>query len=342
MKFRIVSSRFVMGFCCFFMVGWVMAQGSERGRSLGAQEVIEPGWFKQSFLEIAEDVAEAQEENKQVLLFMFLEGCPYCAQMVRDNFQDASEDGFLRQHFEVIALNIKGDREVAFDEALTVSEKELAQMLKVRATPTMIFLDEASQPVLRLDGYRSPIQFDLALQFVEEKAYQNTDLATFMETRQNAEFYTFREHPLYQALRDLSQIPDKPLALVFEDSACDACDSQYERLLQRPDILEVLENFTVVRLDARSDQTIIAPDGTNSSPRQLAAQLGLSYKPSWILYDKGREILRIETMLHSFHFRERLRYVGERAYLQYPNYGEYADIRTETVLKSGQDIDFSK
>ena len=324
---------------CFGMAGDAIAQ--ERGRALGAQEVIEPDWFKQSFLEIAEDVAEAKEENKQVLLFFFLDGCPYCAQMIRDNFQDAPATGILRTHFDVIALNIKGDREVAFDANTKVSEKELARLLKVRATPTLIFLDETSQPVLRLDGYRSPAQFDLALQFVIDKAYQQTDLAAFMEARQSAEVYTFREHPLYQNLSDLSQVPDKPLALVFEDSGCDACDSQYERLLNRPDVLAVLENFTVVRLDARSDQPIIAPDGRPSSPRQLAAQLGLSYKPSWVLYDQGREILRIDTMLHSFHFRERLRYVGERAYRDYPNYGDYADMRIEAILRSGQVIDFS-
>ena len=57
---------------------------AERGaRSSAAMPHEAPSWFKESFLEIAEDVDEASEANKHVLLFFQLNACPYCDRMLR-------------------------------------------------------------------------------------------------------------------------------------------------------------------------------------------------------------------------------------------------------------------
>jgi len=38
-----------------------------------------PPWFKQSFLDIREDVDEAATAGKRLLLYFYQDGCPYCA-----------------------------------------------------------------------------------------------------------------------------------------------------------------------------------------------------------------------------------------------------------------------
>jgi hypothetical protein len=38
----------------------------------------QPAWFKQSFLDIREDVQEAASNDKRVLLYFYQDGCPYC------------------------------------------------------------------------------------------------------------------------------------------------------------------------------------------------------------------------------------------------------------------------
>ena len=45
-----------------------------------------PAWFKESFLNLREDVEEAKENNKRVLLYFYQDGCPYCAKLLQDNF----------------------------------------------------------------------------------------------------------------------------------------------------------------------------------------------------------------------------------------------------------------
>ncbi len=45
------------------------AQGAERGKFLGARETVYPDWFKDSFLDLREDIADAAEEGRRVVIF---------------------------------------------------------------------------------------------------------------------------------------------------------------------------------------------------------------------------------------------------------------------------------
>lgn len=313
-----------------------------QGKLTGGIASEHPDWFKESFLDIAEDVEEAGESGRHVLLFMHLNGCPYCHRMVEENFKHAPHTGYLQQNFDVIAVNIKGDREIAFDEETQVTEKELADLLKVRATPTIIFLNPDNKPVARLNGYRSPEAFRLALDYVAEKAYEKTTLAGYVQEKNRPGTYRFRDHPQFREITNLQEVADRPLAVLFEDTGCGACDALHEGHLKNPEINSVLERFTLVRLDALSDDPIIDVEGNPTTPRAYARKLGLSYRPGIVLFDKGREVTRIDGLLYTYHFQELLRYVGERHYETYPDsFFDYLRVRSDEILKSGKDIDIS-
>ena len=313
------------------------------GAVTGGQLSVHPSWFKESFLDIAEDVNEAADSGKHVILFMHLNGCPYCYKMTEENFKNAPYTDFIKENFDVIAINIKGDREIAFDAETTVSEKELASLLKVRYTPTVVFLNQENKPVARANGYRSVPAFKQILDFVQSKSYETTTLANYIAENKAPAVYTFRDHPQYQPITDLKSVADKPLAVIFEDSGCDACDALYDGHLSNPEINEVLKNFTVVRLDALSEDKLIDPTGEQTTPKGFAEKLDLTYRPGIVLFDQGKEIARIDGLLYTFHFTEVLRYVGERHYQQYPNsFYDYLDVRTKEILATGKDIDLSK
>ena len=321
----------------------VLANPVTKGKVTGGQISIHPEWFKESFLDIAEDAGQAGAADKHLILFMHLNGCPYCYRMIEDNFKNAPYTDFIKEHFDVIAINIKGDREIAFDAETSVSEKELAGLLKVRYTPTVLFLNGDNQTVLRLNGYRSVRDFRYALEYVQQKAYLHGSLSQYIESRPPEKQYRFRPHPQLQQLSDLQATGDKPLAILFEDSNCDLCEELHDGHLQRPSVRAVLELFTFVRLDARSTDPIIDPQGNKTTPRAFAEQLGLSYRPGIVLFDKGREVSRIDGLLYSYHFEETLRYVGERHYEKYPkSFYQYLNVRTEQLLNEGKDVDLSK
>jgi len=313
-----------------------------RGVLSGGKVSEHPAWFKESFLDIAEDVAEAQAANRHVMLFMHLNGCPYCYKMVEENIKDAPYTDFIREHFDIIALNIKGDREVALDAETTLKEKELAATLKVVYTPTILFLDADNRVVARVNGYRSVPEFKHVLDYVAEQAYTDSTLQAYLD-RRKSEGYRFRDHPQLTALNDLSASGDKPLAVLFEDAGCVDCDLLHDGYLKDPEVQEILKNFTFVRFDALSDQPMVDVAGNRTTPRDYVRSLGLTYRPGIVLFDQGNEIMRIQSRLYGYHFREALRYVGERHYRTYPDsFYDYLDVRTEELLAAGQDVDIAR
>ncbi|MCB1858977.1 MAG: thioredoxin fold domain-containing protein [Gammaproteobacteria bacterium] len=326
------------------LISWQLtAAETPKGRIIGGQISQHPAWFKESFLDIREDTSEAAAAGKHLILFMHLNGCPYCYRMTEENFKHAPYTDFIQDNFDVIQINIKGDREIAFDENTTVTEKELAKLLKVRYTPTVLFLNADNKTVLRLNGYRSVRDFEYALKYVQEQAYLQTTLSGYVAQHPPANLYHLRQHPQMQAITDLSGVASQPLLVLFEDSSCDLCDELHDGHLKNDEVNSVLKNYTFVRLDAGSSEPIIDPEGNHTTPHDFAERLGLSYRPGIVLYDKGKEISRIDGLLYSYHFVEMLRYVGERHYEKYPKgFYDYLDARTASLLAEGKDIDLSK
>ncbi|NOR51397.1 MAG: thioredoxin fold domain-containing protein, partial [Gammaproteobacteria bacterium] len=186
--------------------------------------------------------------------------------------------------------------------------------------------------------------FKYALDFVKQRGYERTTLAQYIETQRPAQPYRFRDHPQLKSITNLQSVADKPLALLFEDEWCfDACNALHDKNLNLPETRKILNNFTFVRLDAGSTTSIIDVEGNQTTPKAYAKKLGLSYRPGIVLFDRGREIQRIDGMLYSFHFQENLRYIGERGYERYNNdHQKYMQDRTQAIIASGRDIDISK
>lgn len=140
-----------------------------------------PSWFKQSFLDLAEDVKEATAANKHVLLFFHLDNCPYCAKMLKDNFEAEPQKNFIQKNFDVIDLNVLGSREVMFSQDISLSEKELATKLDIKYTPTVLFLDSDNKVITRLNGYQAASDFIRIMDFVQTKAYQKSNLDEYLK-----------------------------------------------------------------------------------------------------------------------------------------------------------------
>ena len=56
-----------------------------QGKLTGGIRYQMPEWFKESFLEIADDAIEAAEADKHLILFMHLNECPYCAKVLEES-----------------------------------------------------------------------------------------------------------------------------------------------------------------------------------------------------------------------------------------------------------------
>jgi len=128
-----------------------------------AQAEEMPDWFAETLLDVREEVADAAKDGKRLMLYFWQEGCPFCQRMTSVTFRDAAVVERLKRGFVPVGINTRGDREITWTDGKMTSEKELAAMLKVRGTPTLVFLDEHGAAALRLVGYVPPAEFARAL-----------------------------------------------------------------------------------------------------------------------------------------------------------------------------------
>lgn len=318
----------------------IQAWSAESGSVVGGVRYQIPDWFKESFLELADDASEAADEGRHVLLFMHLDGCPYCEAVLRESLIESDYSDWLRSRFDAIAINIRGAREVAFNEQLVVTEKQLARALKVRQTPTVLFLNGDNKVVLRVDGYRTAPEFKDILEYVDSNAYQTMDLEQYIAETAEAR-YAFRPHPAFRDITDLSAV-STPLMVLFEDVFCDGCNLLHDTLLADAEVNELLKLYTVVRLDAESVAPMIDPDGNRTTPRAWARALGMPARPGFVLFGGGQEQARIQGVLRHFHFTTAVRYVGERQYESYPSQRAYSRAYRKSLLDAGVDIDLGR
>lgn len=129
-----------------------------------AQPAEVPGWFAESFLEFPQDVREAARDGKRLMLYFWQDGCPYCRRFVATTLADRAIEERTRRHFVAVALDLFGAREVEWVDGRRMSEKALAQALNIKATPTLLFLDEKGGIALRLVGYVPAERFAAALE----------------------------------------------------------------------------------------------------------------------------------------------------------------------------------
>ena len=321
----------------FSLLSSPQAALASQGKIIGEEHFSIPAWFKESFLEIKEDNLEAIKNNKHLMLFMHIDRCPYCTRMLDENFRKGSAKDFIKNNFDVIALNIRGDREVNWNDNTVYSEKQLAKKLNVHFTPTIVILNNKGKKVYQMNGYRQPQAFAHILNYIHEKQYLKQKLSDYIRQKKK-NIYTFKSHPYFKKIINFSS-SSTPFAVIFEDNNCSGCDEFHKEVLNHQSVLKELKKFTVVRLDINSEQEVIDNTGTRTSIRNWAKKLELDYRPGTILFDKGREITRADGRLYHFHYKELLRYVSGKYYLKFPTYLQYLGPRQKSLLKQGINID---
>ncbi|MGB0722211.1 MAG: thioredoxin family protein [Gammaproteobacteria bacterium] len=316
-----------------------LAVPASKGEFLGAMETVYPEWFKESFLELEADVEEAAEAGKRLLVLFHQDGCPYCNALVEQNLSQKDIESYTRENFDVVSINIWGDREVLAVNGKGFTEKQFAAALKVQFTPTLIFMDEEGTPVLRLNGYLPPDRFKAALEFVAGRREAEMSFREYYAAHQpppaagelNSQDF-FRAGPV-----DLSAI-NGPTAVFFEQANCPNCDRLHGKPLDDPDTRRILGQMHSIQLDMWSDTPVITFDGTRTTAREWARTLDVKYAPTIIGFDQGQEVIRSEAFFKSFHTQGILEYTRSGDYAGQPNFQRWLEARADHFREQGMDV----
>jgi len=179
-----------------FLAGAAALCAAHAGRARAEAILTDDGlyrqpWFLESFLELADDLAGAGAQGKRLAVIWELRGCPYCRKTHLINFAQPEIEAYVREHFELLQLNIIGAREVTDFDGEKLSEKQIAGKYGVRVTPTFQFFPERptdlgqkeprEREVGRAQGYLEPQKFLAMFRFVAGRGYEQQNLGDFLK-----------------------------------------------------------------------------------------------------------------------------------------------------------------
>lgn len=311
--------------------------------------IVYPAWFKQSFYDLRDDLAEAREAGKRgIALFFATEGCAYCHRMLETSLADPDFVARLRARFDVIGLEMFSDNEITDWAGETLRLKHFAVREGAEFSPTLIFYDGDGRRLLRLVGYYPTQRLSLALDYLDERAEPGRGFRGWLARREAAQGDAAPRvdpgtaqgfsPPPYQLDRSRAAA-ERPLLVIFGTARCAPCTALRREVLDDPQIGKALQAFDVVHLDAEDAATpLVAPDGAVSTPAAWFERLGLARLPALAWFNEGgTPVLKTDALVLKGRFTHALSYVKYRAYERGWTYQRYARTRNiERLAEQGE------
>ena len=321
----------------------------------GARERLEyPEWFAQSFYDLPGDLDDAVARGKRgIALFFSAETCLHCVAMARSTFQDPEVVRRLSGQFDVIAVDVFSDVEMIGLDGQMNRARELSEHERATFTPTLLFVDDSGERMLRYVGFANAERMHLILDYLESDAWRSESLRDFAvrvleetaspqgdvaeagaDTAPGVAMAGFQQPPADLAAQRTAN--PRPSLVLFERGDCEECRRLREQILEHPDVQEVLAGFHALRLNTDEGGRAVLPDGRHGTAEALAAQLALTHRPGLVFFaEDGEEAFRMdstwlidhsgqlpdatrEDLLQSF--LARLEYVSSGAYREWPQY----------------------
>lgn len=293
-------------------------------------------FFKDSFLNLKDDLSEATKNNRILVLFFEQDGCPYCVETHKVVFADKRIVDSIKAKFDMVSLDIWGQREVTDFSGQSMSEKEFSRKMGVQFTPMINFIGPDGKEIYRIAGYYPPKRFQAALDYVAQGHYRNTSFREYADRVApesgkkgllNAAFFVPADDLKRRAAK--AKQNGKGLALVFEQAQCAGCVEMHEKSFADPKLVKLLSSkFDTVRIDTRGKRTLNALDGSPQKEEDIARAMGIRYTPTVVFFDaNGKEIMRHESYLRPEHFATLVAFLSNGTYLQYKSFQDWLRVK---------------
>lgn len=296
-----------------------------------AEALYLPDWFSLSFLDLKDSLDDAINDGKKGMIIYFgRKDCAYCKSLLEVNWGDPAIVKYTQKHFNVIAMDVRGDRTVTDFDGREWNEKTYAAHRRTNFTPTLHFYNAKGQLALKLPGYRPKYQFRASLEYVADAHYNRETFRQYLSRAEAAMSFGSEElnendnfmSPPYDLQRNMplqANETRKPLAVFFEHNKCHACDVLHGDLLSTPGVAAQLKEMDNVQLNSFENTPVITPAGKKTTAKEWAEELNLTFAPTLLFFDEqGKEVFRVESVIRLNRLNNVLRYVIGGEYKKFP------------------------
>jgi thioredoxin-related protein len=160
-------------FCCAAFFGVLLAAGIAQASA--------DKFFDLSLGDFKAELATASQAGKQGILLMFeTEDCPYCRRMREQVLSRGDVQAYFHRQFSIYSVDIRGDVSVTDFSGTETNEKTLARAMRVRGTPTFVFVGLDGKELARYTGATKDAKEFMQLgRYVAEGHYRNQSFEQF-------------------------------------------------------------------------------------------------------------------------------------------------------------------
>lgn len=132
---RLISSIVLV--LAFSMPVWATGEAV-----LGDDGLHKTDWMRDTFMDLRDDLAEANAEGKRLAIIFEQRGCIYCNKMHKEVFPVPEIDAYIHENFFFVQMNLFGDLEVTDFDGEVLSERKMALKWGMMFTPTILYFPE--------------------------------------------------------------------------------------------------------------------------------------------------------------------------------------------------------
>lgn len=139
-----------------------------------------------NWMNLEEAVAAQKKEPRKIMIDAYTVWCGPCRMLDKNTFHNKSVVEYVNKNYYAVKLNAEGNEKITFGGNIFSnpnydpkkansrnSSHQLAQYFGVRAYPTILFLDEKSNFIGPVPGYKTPRQLELFLKLFKSDEYKN-------------------------------------------------------------------------------------------------------------------------------------------------------------------------
>jgi thioredoxin-related protein len=245
---------------------------------------------------------------------------------LQTTFSDPAVIKRVKQHYDVIGMNIFSDLEVIDPDGTQTTVKDYAEQRSAWLTPTILFYGVEHVQLLKLVGFYPPEKFSHVLDYIDGSHYTTMQLSAYLRDKtintKTARKAIIRDTTLFnKPPYDMTTYKGglvRPMLVVFEAPDCNPCQRFHQRVLTNNAVRKKLQDLYAIQLDASDNTTsVIVPDGRQLTPKQWYDELKLSYDVAVVFFnEQGEEVLRLDAETGRYRMAYTMEYVLEKGYLE--------------------------
>lgn len=123
---------------------------------------------------------KAKEQNKHIMFFHHIPGCPYCKAMLKENFQDEALLKQIDENFIYVDIYTATEGSIRLKD-FQGNYKEFSGHVGAFAYPSTIFMNGDGEVIHKAVGYRNIDEHFAEISYVSTGSYKTMDLEAYVQ-----------------------------------------------------------------------------------------------------------------------------------------------------------------